>query len=311
MIAVDVVGNLVLDLLAWPVESIRWDGTVWVEKFTRSLGGNGANTSYTLAKMGCTVKLHGAVGADAEGGELVRLLEEAGVDTTAIERLTQPTPTTMGLVKRGGARAFVHRPGASREALREPVGSFEGRHLHVANPFGVIALRKLAVENLARAKQQGLSTSLDCGWDSKGEWGAVVLPCLPHVDVLFLNAEEGRLITGTNGEKNVLAALHGAGARMVLLKQGARGVLVSGDGYRARVPGFPVEAVDSTGAGDVFAGAFLAAWLRGMAASEAARFANAAAAMSVMELGSVAGVRDFTRTLAWMREAPPSSAPPA
>jgi ribokinase len=72
---VHVIGNLVLDLLAWPVEKIRWDGTVWVEQCTRSLGGNGANTSYALAKLGCPVALHGAVGEEREGDELVALLK--------------------------------------------------------------------------------------------------------------------------------------------------------------------------------------------------------------------------------------------
>jgi sugar/nucleoside kinase (ribokinase family) len=306
---VHVIGNLVLDLLAWPVEKIRWDGTVWVEQFTRSLGGNGANTSYALAKLGCPVALHGAVGEDREGDELVALLSEAGVDTSHITRLSLPTPTTMALVKRRGARAFVHRPGASKEALQDAPVSFTGRHVHVANPFGVVALRTKAPQVLRGAKECGLGTSLDCGWDSKGQWGEVVLPCLPWVDTLFLNAEEGRLITKTKTVKNVLAALHSAGAKTILLKQGGRGVLLSGPGYRARVPGFKVEAMDSTGAGDVFAGAYLAAWLRRMAPTEAARFANAAAAMSVTALGSVAGVRDFKQTLAWMREVNPSCGP--
>jgi ribokinase len=97
--------------------------------------------------------------------------------------------------------------------------------------------------------------------------------------------------------------LHVAGVKYVLLKQGKRGARVSGPGFSALAPGFAVEAVDSTGAGDVFAGAFLAAWLRGQSVTEAAQFANAAAALSVMEVGSVAGVRDFKQTLTWMRQA--------
>lgn len=305
-------GNLVLDQILWPVEKIRWDGTVWVERLVRSLGGNGANTSYTLAKLGVEVLLEGAVGKDSEAEELVQRLAKAGVDLSRLRRVDEPTPATVALVKKTGSRAFLHRPGASRVALSEAIEMPDVKHFHIANPFGVPALRKLARVNLKRARAAGMTTSLDAGWDSKGEWGAVVLPCCPHLDLIFLNAEEGRWITGTRSAKASVAALHEAGARYVILKRGKRGALLSGPGFQANVPGYPVEAIDSTGAGDVFAGAFLAAWLKGQTMTESAQFANAAAAMSVTEAGSVAGVRDFKQTLLWMREqAVPSSAQPA
>jgi len=287
-----VAGNLVLDLLAWPVEEIRWDGTVWVDQITRSVGGNGANTSYTLAKLGVDVTLVGAVGKDAEGEELLSILK--GVDTTRVKKLALPTPTTMALVKRTGQRAFVHRPGASKGALKS-VPSMKGfHHFHLANPFAVPALRTLAPKMLERARRDGLTTSMDTGWDSRREWGKVVLPCLEHVDVLFVNEEEARLITGA---KSWRAALKLLPAGHVVMKRGDKGAVVDG----ALVPAYPVEAIDSTGAGDVFAGAFLAAWTRGYSLTESVDFANAAAAMSVLELGSVTGLKNFAQTLRWKK----------
>jgi len=287
-----VAGNLVLDLLAWPVETIRWDGTVWVERFTRSVGGNGANTSFTLARMGSEVSLVGAVGRDGEGEELLAILRGVGVDVSGVKKVALPTPTTMALVKKTGERAFVHRPGASREALKKVVAMRGYQHLHVANPFGVPALRTLAPEFLKKARAAGMTTSMDAGWDSRGEWGKVVLPCLDHLDLLFVNEVEARLITGT---KSWQAALKLLTAGSVILKRGKKGAVVEGE----VVAGYRVEAIDSTGAGDVFAGAFLAAWTRGYSQREAADFANAAAAMSVQDLGSIAGVRSFRQTLQW------------
>jgi sugar/nucleoside kinase (ribokinase family) len=289
-----VVGNLVLDLVAWPVENIRWDGTVWVESLARSVGGNGANTSYTLAKLGADVALAGAVGKDVEGNELVGILREAGVDVDRVKRLALPTPTTLALVKKTGSRAFVHRPGASKSSLQKLISMRGFSHLHVANPFGVVALRTMAPEFLKKARKAGLTTSMDTGWDSRGEWGKVVLPCLEHVDVLFLNEEEAKLITGARNWREAVKMLP---AGHVVLKRGAKGAVVDG----TLVPAYPVEAVDSTGAGDVFAGAFLAAWTRGYSMTDAVDFANAAAALSVTSLGSVAGVRSFAQTLRWKR----------
>lgn len=299
-----VAGNLVLDLLAWPVEKIRWDATVWVERFARGVGGNGANTSYTLARMGAEVSLAGAVGRDAEGDELLAILTTAGVDVSRVRRLKLPTPTTIALVRRNGARAFVHRPGASREALTKIVPMRGFAHFHLANPFAVPALRTLAPGFLRAARRAGATTSMDTGWDSRGEWGQVVLPCLEHLDILFVNEEEARLITGARGTKQALSRLP---AKLVVMKRGARGALVDG----RPIPAFPVNAIDTTGAGDVFAGAFLAAWTAGESPAEAARFANAAAAMSVCALGSVSGLAGLSETRRWMREHLPSAAPPA
>ena len=289
-----VAGNLVLDLLAWPVEKILWDGTVWVEKFARSVGGNGANTSYTLARMGVDVALVGAVGRDAEGEELLGILRGVGVDVSGVKKLALPTPTTMSLVKKNGSRAFVHRPGASREALKKLVPMKGFQHFHLANPFAVPALRKLAPEYLRKARRAGLTTSMDTGWDSRGEWGGVVLPCLEHVDVLFVNEAEARFITGARSWQAAVKLLP---AGHVVLKRGSKGAVVDGEAVSA----YPVAAIDTTGAGDVFAGAFLAAWTRGYPMAEAVDFANAAAAMSVLQLGSVAGVRDFKQTLRWKK----------
>ncbi|WP_238326055.1 carbohydrate kinase family protein [Bryobacter aggregatus] len=299
-----VAGNLVLDLLAWPVTELRWDGTIWVDEFARSVGGNGANTSYTLAKMGVEVMLAGAVGKDAEGTELLGLLEDVGVETSGVKRLALPTPTTLAMVKKTGERAFVHRPGASRGALTKALRMPKAEHFHVANPFGVPALRTLAPENLRRAKKAGMTTSLDAGWDSRGEWGSVVLPCLEWVDVLFVNEEEAMLISGA---KSWQAAIPLLPAKRVVLKRGKQGAVVDG----VAVPGYTVAAMDSTGAGDVFAGAWIAASLRGQPPVAATQFANAAAALSVTKLGSIAGVRSFRQTAQWMQAQHRSSLQPA
>jgi sugar/nucleoside kinase (ribokinase family) len=306
-----VAGNLVLDILAWPVEKLIWDGTIWVEQLRRSVGGNGANTAYTLAKLGMETALFGSVGNDAEGQEILTLLREVGVNVEGVSTLPLPTPTTLGMVQRRGARAFVHRPGASKEALQTPLEPAGAKHFHLANPFGVPALRTLAPENLRRAQAAGMSTSLDTGWDSRNQWGEVILPCLSHLDILFANEDEAKRITGARSWRTAVAALRQV--KTLVLKRGKKGAVIFGDGYEAAVPGYEVEAIDSTGAGDVFAGAYLSAWLKGMSASEAARFANAAAALCVQQLGSVTGLRTFREILTWQKDQvlKSSSSPPA
>jgi len=88
----------------------------------------------------------------------------------------------------------------------------------------------------------------------------------------------------------------------VVVKLGSKGCAVFESAGEEYVPGFQVDAVDSTGAGDCFVGAFLVGLRRGMDLAGAARFANAAGALSVGRLGAVTGLLSIEETLAWMRE---------
>lgn len=284
-----VTGNIVLDTIVRPVDEVAWGTTRWVDSIAQHLGGNGANTSYALAKLGVRTRLAGWVGPDSFGDQTLAKLTEGGVDIRFVARSEEPTAASVVLVRSDGQRAFLHRPGVSRVAFSDPL-DFNGplgddaTHYHLANPFGFIAMRRHAPEMLRRAKARGMTTSLDTAWDSRGEWNAVIDPCLEHVDILFMNEIEAERLGHPR-------------APVVVRKLEAAGCEVNGE----RVAGFDVVAVDSTGAGDCFAGAFLAAHLRGASLLEAARFANAVGAMVVSQVGAVTGVRDYASTRDWMR----------
>ena len=91
---------------------------------------------------------------------------------------------------------------------------------------------------------------------------------------------------------------HGAGATVV--KLGSKGCAVFEEGHEHWLDGFKIAAVDTTGAGDCFSGAFLAALQRSMTVRDAACFANAAGALSVQKPGATTGLLDYEATLAWM-----------
>ena len=158
----------------------------------------------------------------------------------------------------------------------------------------------IAADVLQRARAAGLSTSLDTGWDADNRWMEDLQPCLPFADLLFVNESEGKMLTGSDNPRHVAAKLRSLGANEVVVKLGAEGcvVFVGDDEFVA--PGFAVDAVDTTGAGDCFGGGFLAALHHGKSIPEAARFANAVGALKVSQLGAVKGVRDFAETEAWI-----------
>ncbi|HZT33876.1 MAG TPA: carbohydrate kinase family protein [Bryobacteraceae bacterium] len=300
-------GHLVLDILVRPADTIRWGGTTWVEAIEQHLGGNGASTSYTLAKLGVPVRLAGLVGRDAFGEYLLERLAGAGVDTGGVGRSAAPTTTTVALVRTNGDRALLLRPGASSEMFLEPEAwrrEFAGRsHYHLASPFGLPRLRPHQPEILRLAKAAGLSTSVDTHWDTEGRWLADLGPCLPHTDILFGNEDEARMLTGVADPAAAAARLRREGARTVVIKLGRAGCAVFGPEGEFHSPAFAVTAVDTTGAGDCFVGGYLAARERGGGPAEAARFANAVAAMAVEHLGATNGVRTWNETTAWMQAA--------
>ncbi|MBL8239286.1 MAG: carbohydrate kinase family protein [Bryobacterales bacterium] len=276
-----VAGNLVYDWIAGPVSELAWEQTTWPESFATGIGGNGATTAYAAARLGAPVRLVTARGDDAHGAICDERLASAGVERVYLPGLTGGTAVTMGVFRPGGARALIHRPGVLVEAFQN-VSSLRlfgagVSWLHIGNPFAVPGLRRHAASYLREARDAGWTTSLDLGWDRLGEWMRVVGPCLPYCDWLFANAAEAQALGPFESPATVV------------IKRGAGGCTVNG----VSVPGVPVNAVDSTGAGDSFCGAFIAAAMRGLEPLAAARVANAYGAQSVSAAGATTALQGW------------------
>ncbi len=300
-------GNIVLDVLVRPVGEVPWGGTAMVESIEQHLGGNGSNTSYALGKLGIPVRLLGMVGRDPFGEIVLHELGRAGVQTEEIRRSDSPTAGSVVLVSANGNRAILHRLGASAEFdyAQESFARVIARaaHYHLGSPFGLPRLRPRQEAMLRRAKESGVTTSVDTHWDSNGLWLEELSPYLHYTDFLFVNEDEARMLTGTVVPEDVASILLDRGAATVVLKLGQRGCAVFGHGGPFRSPAFDVGVVDTTGAGDCFAGAFVAALQRGRNLHEAARFANAVGALAIQAIGAVEGLRSYEETEEWIRTA--------
>ncbi len=298
-------GNISHDILLRAVEEFRWGTSTWVEEMVEDMGGNGSNTAYALARLGVPVKVMGMVGRDERGDRLLEKLSGAGVDTAWVQRSEGPTTTTICVANRAGDRLFLQRPGSSLEAFAEPAEFTPAlcagaSHYHQANLYSLANLRKHSAETMRRARAAGLTVSVDTGWAADGQWMAVLEPALPNTDLLFVNEDEARMLTGHTEPDAIARTLREAGAADIALKLGARGCVLYSGSERIECAPFQVDVVDTTGAGDNFAAGFLAALHRGLSYAEAGRMANATGALSVTMLGAGRAARSWDEVRAWV-----------
>jgi sugar/nucleoside kinase (ribokinase family) len=302
-------GSIIFDTLVQPFEESAWGTTTFVESMECHVGGNGANTARAMGILGTTVRLLGAVGEDAQAEFILNQLRNAGVDTSGVARLQGGHRGNHRASKSGGDRQFLHRLGVSTLAFEQPAEFTREicggmAHYHLASLFLLPHMRIHGAEVLRRAQAAGLTTSLDTNWDAEGEWLSALRPCLRRLDMLFMNEDEARMVTGWNDAPRDAEVVMREGVRTAVMKLGRRGCAIYHGGDEILCPAFDVVARDTTGAGDCFVAGFLASRQRGASWAQAGQFANAAAALSVQTLGAVTGMLPFAETEAWMRSAP-------
>ena len=253
-------------------------------------GGKGANQAYAAGRMGSRVSMIGQLGSDGLASLLLESLESAEVNTESVGVSDLPTGAAVILVLPDGENLIVIAPGAN--AAVTPELAAERLSVLKAGSY-VLSQLEIPIESvetsLAVAKARRATTILDPA-------PARPLPpeLLRNVDFLTPNETETLTLLGESGftmdddsdfelaARKILAL----GPKAVVLKLGARGCMIATEQGSDRVPGFKVAAVDTTAAGDVFNGAFATALAEGQRVPLAARFANAAAALSVTRPGA-------------------------
>ena len=304
-------GAVIHDTLVVPASDSPWGTTTFVDTIEGHPGGNGANTSIALARIGAPVRLVAAIGDDDGGRYVLDALRRAGVDTTCVTiEPKAPTARTIVLVNKAGDRKFFHRMGVSGNAFPEPIEFSPGLtagmvRYHLASLFILPGMRVHASATLARARAAGLATSLDTNWDPQGRWLQDIRPCLPHLDIIFLNEDEARMSSGSATPKGAALCLLDGGARAVVIKLGPKGCAIYTGDEEILSPAFDVPAKDTTGAGDCFVAAFLSALTQGASFGEAARYGNALGAITVQHTGGASGIPDGICLDAWLNSAVP------
>lgn len=297
-----VVGEINPDIVVAGPDPVPMFGEV--ERLVRSIritvGSSSAIFACGAARLELRVAFYGVVGDDPFGRFMLDALAERGVDVSAC-RIDRGRPTGASVILTSGHdRAILTAVGtigamdvdAIPAALLDRV-----RHIHSGCFYLQETSRPRLPGFLAKARERGITTSFDTNWDPSGAWDGGVAAMLRAADIFFPNAAEARRIARCDDVEEAARRLAQTGARdranggpLVVVKLGAEGALACrAEGPVVRVPAFPVQPVDTTGAGDSFNAGFLRAWLNGADLVDALRWGAVCGALSTLRLGGVDG----------------------
>jgi len=290
-----VIGELNVDLIASGVGTGPVLGSeVLADDFNVALGSASAIFACGIARLGHSVTFVSRIGNDDFGHFCLESLAKRDIATDRIEIDVQSKTGVTVVVSTADDRAMVTFLGAIAElSLSEvPADIFRGhKHLHLTSYYLQKSLQADFAHLLESAKAAGATTSFDPNSDPNQGRDEKVLEICRHTDILFLNEDEARLLTGVND-------IEAAGRELnelcptVAIKLGAKGAIGFQNSSTARVEGFKIDAVDSTGAGDSFAAGFVHAFLGGGDLRECLTIGNACGAFSASRPGGTDGQPD-------------------
>ena len=183
---------------------------------------------------------------------------------------------------------------------------FSAKHLHLSSYFLHKALRPDMIELFRRAKEAGLTTSLDPNDDPEGRWSPDILLLLKYVDILLPNEKEACKIARTEDVNQAAEALSQK-VPLVVIKRGSQGAVVR-EG-KIKLSAFPpvTEMVDAVGAGDSFDAGFIHQFIRGAKIEDCLKFGNITGALSVTRKGGTEAFRDAKHRQSFLGEHGPAA----
>lgn len=279
---ISVIGSCNMDLMIEADRRPQAGETVMGKRLIVSPGGKGANQAVAAARLGEKVYMIGCVGNDAYGSMMLHTLKENGVNTDYVSVLDNEATGTAHIILAEGDNSIIVLKGANDKVDKNVVDSA----FDIIKTSSLVMLQhEIPMDTIGyiidRCYEEGIPVMLNPApyMDIPEEW-------IEKVTYLTPNEHEAALMFEGMDRDEILKAHAGK----VIMTVGKEGV-VYGDGDDVvHVSGFTVSAVDTTGAGDTFNGAFAAARCDGLPLKEAVRFANAAAALSVQKIGAQGGM---------------------
>lgn len=292
-----VIGELNVDILLNNIDDFPEMGK---EKLARSmdtvLGSSSAIFASNLSSLGKRVAFLGKIGNDVYGNIILCSLEQSGVDISPIIKSDEYSTGATVILNYGNDRAMITYPGAMEYLTVDEVSSellSQAGHLHFSSYFLQPGIKDSLGLLFKRAKELGLSTSLDPQWDPREEWDFNLSAVLPQVDVFLPNLKEMLNITGENTLKRAVAKLKDL-VNQLIVKNGSKGSIgwTNGIMHEAK-PFINNQVVDAIGAGDSFNAGYIKKFIEGHSLETCLKFGNLMGAISTTGAGGTGAFKDY------------------
>ena len=293
-----VVGSTMIDQIAYAVRMPERGETVIGDRFAQGFGGKGANQAVMARLMGAEVAMVNAVGDDSYGTETIENFAGFGIDTTYVRRVPGSSGVAPIWVEPDGSNRIIVVPGANDGLLPEHGAAAVTELARVDAVIGQFEIgQAVTTAAFSAAHARGAITVLNPapGAAVSAELAAVTDWLIPNETEFSIIARAAALSGDVDDPAALAAAADGLGVRL-LVTLGERGaVIVGADGELQWVTTPKVQAVDTTGAGDAFVGAFVFGLASGWSEAAAARLGCAIAAESVLRPGTQRSFPDNAR----------------
>lgn len=263
-----------------------------VDSYDVELGGSCCIFACQAAKLGLKTSGIGVAGKDSFGDIVLKKLSDSGVITDNI-RIDSSIKTGMGaaLCKKSGDRSILTYLGTIDAVVLEDYKDnliMNTRHIHIGSYYLMKKLQPYYVEILKKAKQEGVSVSLDTNWDPEETWDSGIWDILPYVDIFLPNENEAKLITGESTIEDATRKL-AATVPIIAMKLGKNGACAyNKDGFY-KSDALNVKVIDTVGAGDSFDAGFVYGYLRGMGIADCLKMGCICGSLNTSMSGGIEG----------------------
>ncbi len=301
-------GILFADCGCEPIARLPEPGElVKTDRIGLTLGGCASNAGLDLAKLGVQVGVSGCVGSDGFGEFVVEELQNGGVDTKGIHALDgRGTACSLIINVEGADRRFISSPGACLDFSVAHIPTDwidEAKVIYVGGYLMMPALETQELADLFRkARAAGTKTVLDVVLMGSDDYWKGLNLVLPETDVFLPNDDESVVLTGLKDPLEQAKRYRDAGAKSVVITQGADGSIYLGDDLCLRAGVYPTQVVGGTGSGDAFDAGYIAGILAGEDPAGCLRWGSALGASCVRSIGATESVFNRAEAEAFMAE---------
>ena len=302
---VSVIGELNLDLILYGLPTtLVLEREHLAKDLSITLGSSSAIFAHNFALLGNKVGFNACIGDDPFGEICVQRLSAGGVDTSHVRKLKGKTTGLTVILPQRKERFILTYPGTMYDMTSKEldmVHLLNAKHLHLSSYFLQKGMRPHLIDIFRKAKESGLTTSLDTNDDPEDRWSGDIQLLLRYVDVLLPNEREACKLAQVNDVGKAAETLSSK-VRILVIKRGSQGAMarVGKDKFNAFAP--VVDTVDSVGAGDTFDAGFLHQFIRGAKIEDCLKYANIAGALSVTRAGGTEAFRDSAHRSSFLQK---------